>query len=136
MSEASTFRLYAEEAMRESSNAAGEAERRALEELAVIWAQAALMSDRVFGSSLFSSLDGVFLQVTEQAQRGPGDGAAEQSRYTTATIKQARAELAIVAGIDETTGDTAVPHPPDYPHTGIARQPVSGNRHNPAFAVH
>jgi hypothetical protein len=51
MSDASAFRLYAEEAMRGSSNAVDEAEKQGLEELAVIWAQAALMSDRVFGSS-------------------------------------------------------------------------------------
>jgi hypothetical protein len=51
MSDASGFRLYAEEAMRGSSNAVDEAEKRGLEELAVIWAQAALMSDRVLGSS-------------------------------------------------------------------------------------
>jgi len=55
MSESSVFRVYAEEAMRESLNAGGEAEKRGLEELAVIWAQAALMSDRVFGSSFTSS---------------------------------------------------------------------------------
>jgi hypothetical protein len=41
--------------MRETSNVAGEAEKRALEELAVIWAQAMLMSDRVLGSSFASS---------------------------------------------------------------------------------
>jgi hypothetical protein len=56
MSDASGFRLYAEEAMRGSSNAVDEAEKRGLEELAVIWAQAALMSDRVLGSS-WSPLD-------------------------------------------------------------------------------
>jgi len=55
MSDASAFRLYAEEAMRGSSNAVDEAEKRGLEELAVIWAQAALMSDRVLGSSFTPS---------------------------------------------------------------------------------
>jgi hypothetical protein len=55
MSEGSVFRLFSEEAMRESSNVVGESEKRALEELAVIWAQAALMSDRVFGLSFTSS---------------------------------------------------------------------------------
>ena len=55
MSDASAFRLYAEEAMRGSSNTVNEAEKRGLEELAVIWAQAALMSERVFGSSFASS---------------------------------------------------------------------------------
>ena len=60
MSDASAFRLYAEEAMRESLNAGDEAEKRGLEELAVIWAQAALMSDRVLGSS-WSPLDEIAL---------------------------------------------------------------------------
>jgi hypothetical protein len=50
MSEVSVFRQYAEEAMRDSK-VAGEAEKRDLEELACTWAQAALMGDRVFGSS-------------------------------------------------------------------------------------
>ena len=51
MSEVSVFRQYAEEAMCDSSKVASEAEKRTLEELACTWAQAALMSDRVFGSS-------------------------------------------------------------------------------------
>jgi hypothetical protein len=51
MSECNVFRLYAKEAMQESLNAVDEADRQALEELACTWAQAALMSDRVFGSS-------------------------------------------------------------------------------------
>ena len=55
MSDASVFRLFAEEAMRNSSKAASEAEKRALEELACTWSQAALMSDRVFGSSFSAS---------------------------------------------------------------------------------
>ena len=55
MSQASVFRLYAEEAMRESSDAIGETEKRSLEELAAIRAQAALMSDRAFGSNFTSS---------------------------------------------------------------------------------
>jgi hypothetical protein len=51
MSDASVFRQLAEEAMRGSSKAVCEDERRALENLACTWAQAAFMSDRVFGSS-------------------------------------------------------------------------------------
>jgi len=51
MSDASAFRLLAEEAMRDSSKAACEYDRLALEDLACTWARAALMSDRVFGSS-------------------------------------------------------------------------------------
>jgi hypothetical protein len=56
MSEVSVFRLYAKEAMRDASTAVDASEKRALEELACTWAQAALMSDRVFGSS-WSSRD-------------------------------------------------------------------------------
>jgi len=51
MSDASVFRQFAEEAMRSSSKAVREDDRRALEDLACTFAQAALMSDRVFGSS-------------------------------------------------------------------------------------
>jgi hypothetical protein len=47
MSEGKVFRLYAKEAMCDASTAVDESEKRTLEELAVIWAQAALMSDRV-----------------------------------------------------------------------------------------
>jgi hypothetical protein len=49
MSEASVFRLYADEALRESSKAVREDEKRALEDLACTWAKAAMASDRVFG---------------------------------------------------------------------------------------
>jgi hypothetical protein len=51
MSEVSVFRLYAEEALRGASTAVNASEKRSLEELACTWAQAALISDRVFGSS-------------------------------------------------------------------------------------
>ena len=54
MSEGKVFRLYAKEAMCDASTAVDESEKRTLEELAVIWAQAALMSDRVLGSSFYS----------------------------------------------------------------------------------
>ena len=50
-SDARVFRLLAEEAMRGSSESVCEDERRALEELACTFAQAALMSHRAFGSS-------------------------------------------------------------------------------------
>jgi hypothetical protein len=49
MSDANVFRQFAEEALRGSSEAISQDEKRALEELACTWAQAALMSDRVFG---------------------------------------------------------------------------------------
>jgi hypothetical protein len=57
MSDACVFQLFAQEAMRGSANAVSEDEKRALEELAFIWAQAAFMSDRVFGPSFTSLLD-------------------------------------------------------------------------------
>ena len=53
MSDADLFRRYATEAMHESFEATSEHEKRALADLACTWAQAALMSDRVFGSSCF-----------------------------------------------------------------------------------
>ncbi|MGB6755222.1 MAG: hypothetical protein WBE71_22380 [Xanthobacteraceae bacterium] len=56
MSDASVFRLFAEEAMRGSGNAVSEDEKHALEELACTWARAALTSDRPFGRSFTSSL--------------------------------------------------------------------------------
>jgi hypothetical protein len=49
MSEASVFRLYADEALRESSKTARADEKQALEDLALTWAKAAVASDRVFG---------------------------------------------------------------------------------------
>ena len=49
MSDATVFRLFAEEAMRGAANAASEDERLALEELSYTWEQAALISDRVPG---------------------------------------------------------------------------------------
>ena len=49
MTEASVFRLYADKALRESSKAVREDEKRALEDLACTWAKAAVASDRVFG---------------------------------------------------------------------------------------
>ena len=55
MVKANQFRQYAEEAMRESDNVTNENEKRNLTDLACTWAQAALMSDRVFGSSFVSS---------------------------------------------------------------------------------
>jgi hypothetical protein len=51
MSEANTFRQYAEEAVRESAQATDDNDKRALTDLACIWAQAAMISERVFGSS-------------------------------------------------------------------------------------
>jgi hypothetical protein len=55
MSEADLFRRYAEEAIQGSSKAINENEKRSLVDLACIWAQAALMSERVLGSSFIPS---------------------------------------------------------------------------------
>jgi hypothetical protein len=55
MSDTSVFRVFAEEAMRNAARATSEAERQALEDLACTWAQAALASDRLFGSSFVAS---------------------------------------------------------------------------------
>ena len=55
MSEADLFRQYAKEAIHGSSKATNENEKRSLIDLACIWAQAALMSERVLGSSFISS---------------------------------------------------------------------------------
>jgi hypothetical protein len=52
MSDANVFRQFAEEALRGSSEAIDQDEKRALEKLACTWAQAALLSDRVFGFAL------------------------------------------------------------------------------------
>jgi hypothetical protein len=51
MSDADLFRRYAKEAMDGSSKATSENEKRSLADLACTWAQAALMSERVWGSS-------------------------------------------------------------------------------------
>ena len=51
MKEADLFRQYSEEAVHSSSHAKSENEKQALMDLACTWAQAALMSERVLGSS-------------------------------------------------------------------------------------
>jgi hypothetical protein len=55
MSDADLFRRYAKEAMHESFEATSKNERRALADFACTWAQAALMSERILGSSFVSS---------------------------------------------------------------------------------
>ena len=55
MSEADLFRHYAREAARSSSRATSENEKQVLMGLACTWAQAALMSERVLGSSFIPS---------------------------------------------------------------------------------
>jgi hypothetical protein len=51
MSEANQFRQYAEEALRWVSQSTTEEEKRTLTDLACIWAQAALQSERIFGGN-------------------------------------------------------------------------------------
>jgi hypothetical protein len=53
MKEADLFRQYAQEAARSSSEATSQEEKDALMGLACTWAQAALMSEKVLGSSSF-----------------------------------------------------------------------------------
>ena len=55
MSEADLFRQYAKEPIHGSSKATNENEKRTLIDLASTWAQAALMSERVLGSSFVLS---------------------------------------------------------------------------------
>jgi hypothetical protein len=69
MSEANLFRQYAKEAIHGSSKATNEDEKRSLTDLACIWAQAALMSDRVFGSNFISSPH----DADEATSQGLGD---------------------------------------------------------------
>lgn len=56
MSDASVFRQHAEEAMREASDAKTEADRKALENLACTWAQAALIADQGVAPNFISAL--------------------------------------------------------------------------------
>ena len=55
MSEADLFRQYAKEAMHEAAKATSENEKRTLIDLACTWSQAAVMSERVLGSSFVAS---------------------------------------------------------------------------------
>jgi hypothetical protein len=52
MSDADLFRQYAKEAMHWSSKTTSENEKRSLADLACTWAQAALMSERVWSAPL------------------------------------------------------------------------------------
>ena len=59
MSDADLFRQYAKEAMHVSSEVTSENEKQTLVEVACTWAQAALASERVWGSSYTSPSCGV-----------------------------------------------------------------------------
>jgi hypothetical protein len=57
MSEADLFRQYAKEAVHGASKATSENEKQTLIDLAFTWSQAAVMSERVLGSSYVSALN-------------------------------------------------------------------------------
>ncbi len=67
MSDADLFRQYAKEAMHESSKVTSENDKQTLVDLACTWAQAALVSERVFGSSFIASPSDVG-EATSQAR--------------------------------------------------------------------
>jgi hypothetical protein len=71
MSDADLFRQYAKEAIHGSSKATSENEKQTLIDLACTWAQAALMSERVFGSSFIASPRDVG-EATSLARSGSG----------------------------------------------------------------
>jgi hypothetical protein len=78
MSEADLYRQYAKEAMHGSSKIKDENEKQALVDLAFTGAQAALMSDRVWGSSFVSSL----YDVGEPASQAPSNRADSDSEFS------------------------------------------------------
>ncbi|MGB8629625.1 MAG: hypothetical protein WCD69_09565 [Xanthobacteraceae bacterium] len=78
MSDADLYRQYAKEAMHVSSKVANENEKRTLVDVAYTWALAALMSDRVLGSSFVSSLG----DVGEAASHAPSNRAASDSEFS------------------------------------------------------
>jgi hypothetical protein len=51
MTDANVYQEFAKEALQQASKAKSEQEKLALNELALAWVNAALASDRVFGSS-------------------------------------------------------------------------------------
>ena len=53
MTDANLFEEFAKEALQQASKAKSEQEKLALNELALAWVNAALASDRVFGSSWY-----------------------------------------------------------------------------------
>ena len=78
MSEAVLFRQHAKEAMDGSSKVKDENEKQALVDVAFTWALAALMTDRVLGSSFVSSLG----DVGEAASHAPSNWAASDSEFS------------------------------------------------------
>ena len=53
MTDANVYQEFAKEALQQASKAKSEQEKLALNELALAWVNAALASDRVFGSSWY-----------------------------------------------------------------------------------
>jgi hypothetical protein len=78
MGEVGLFRQYAKEAMHVASEVTSENEKRTLVDLACTWAVAALMSDRVLGSSFVSSL----CDVGEATSHAPSNRAASDSEFS------------------------------------------------------
>jgi hypothetical protein len=78
MSDADLYRQYAKEAMHGSSKGKDENEKQALVDLALTWAQAALMGDRVLGSSFVSSL----CDVGEAVSQTPSNRADSDSEFS------------------------------------------------------
>ena len=78
MSDADLYRQYAKEAMHGSSKGKDENEKQALVDLALTWAQAALMGDRVLGSSFVSSL----CDVGEAVSQAPSNRADPDSEFS------------------------------------------------------
>ena len=71
MTEADLFRQYAKEAMRAFSKSTNENEKQDLVELACIWAQAALTSERVFGSSFVRRRANCRRHIVDPSDRHP-----------------------------------------------------------------
>ena len=78
MSEAVLFRQHAKETMDGSSNVKDENEKQAPVDVAFTWALAALMSDRVLGSSFVPSL----CDVGEAASHTPSNRAASDPEFS------------------------------------------------------
>lgn len=83
MGEAGLFRQYAKEAMHVSSKVTDENEKRTLVDVACTWALAALISDKVLGSSFVSSLCDVAHTPSNRAASDPefsvGSGRGERT---------------------------------------------------------
>jgi hypothetical protein len=86
MSDADLYRQYAKEAMRWSSKVKDETEKQDLIDLAFTWAQAAMASERVLGSSFASSPT---VSVPPHGQFLPDPAAALNSAFECRAGKRA-----------------------------------------------